>query len=96
MLSGEDWWDRDPEWRDLAYACTSVQSRCVLCGVKARSLQAVPVNRSDPFGDLLAVCGQCKVAARRFPVIPEGKVVADPTVGPLMAHQIVNTKWRTR
>jgi hypothetical protein len=61
-----------------------------------RSFQAIPVRRDDPFGELMAVCGQCKVAARKFPVVPDGKPQGKPTVGPLMAHQIVNTNWRIK
>jgi hypothetical protein len=92
----EDWWDRDPAWRDLAYACTSKQERCQLCHGKPRSLQAIPKVRDNPYGDLVAVCGQCKIAARKYHVAPESKPASKHTLGPLMAHQITNTNWRIK
>lgn len=94
MAFDEDWWDRDPVWRDAAYVCTSSASVCFLCGnPRKRSLQAIPLDRSRPFDDLVAVCGQCKVAARRHRVVPED-YAAGNTLGPVMAHQITPARWR--
>ena len=93
MAFAEDWWDRDPEWRDLAYCCTSSAFCCAMCGAVKRSLQAIPANRNNPFGDLLAVCGQCKVAARRQTVAPE-KNLAKPTIGPVLPTEITPARWR--
>lgn len=95
MKYGDDWWDRDPEWRDAAYACTSVATCCQLCGMVPRSFQAVPVDRSKPFGALLAVCAQCKVAARRYEVIPE-EAEFRMSLGPLMKGQYTPTIWRRK
>lgn len=93
MKRGDDWWDRDPAWRDAAFRCTSEAGRCQLCGMVPRSLHAIPVRRSDPYGELLAVCGQCKVAARKYDVVPD-ELEFRMSIGPVTAAQITNTIWR--
>lgn len=72
-------WETSAEWRQAAYAVTSVATECAMCGLGATAFHAMPKNTDAPFDDLVAVCGYCRPHAMTRRVLPE-KVVDGPAI----------------
>lgn len=87
-------WEMTPEWRQAAYALTSVATVCALCGLEARAYHAMPRNTDAPFDDLVAVCGYCRPHAMTRRVLPE-QVVDGPAIWTRSEAQ-VNDPMRQR
>lgn len=67
-------WEESPAWRDRQQMCVAQANRvCVVCKHQCRSMGATPINRRDPSGPIVAICGACKSKMRFLAAIPISK-----------------------
>jgi hypothetical protein len=87
-------WEIEKEWREAAFAVTSVAEACALCRLPATAYHAMPRNTDAPYDDLVPVCGYCRPHAMTRKHLPER--VVDGEAFWVRSEAMVNDPLRRR